>query len=78
MSQKKPKNIEALNFEQAFAQLEAAVQKLEAGNLSLEEALDLYRQGMALAQHCNLQLDNAELSIKALSPSGNPVEFEAD
>jgi hypothetical protein len=31
---------------------------------------------MALAKHCNLQLDNAELTIKALTPSGELVDFD--
>ena len=50
--------------------------KLESGNLPLEEALALYEQGMALAKYCGLQLDNAELSIKSLMPSGELVDFD--
>ena len=70
------KDIEALSFEQAYAQLEETVQKLEAGNLSLEETIALYQTGMALAKRCGQQLDEAELSIKSLTPSGEMVEFE--
>ena len=65
-----------LSFEQAYAQLEETVQKLEAGNLPLEETIALYQAGMALAKRCGLQLDEAELSIKSLTPSGEMVEFE--
>ncbi len=69
-------DIQTLTFEQAYAKLEETVQKLEVGNLPLEEALALYEQGMALAKHCGLQLDNAELSIKSLTPSGELVDFD--
>jgi exodeoxyribonuclease VII small subunit len=68
--------IETMSFEQAYTELEATVQKLEAGNLPLEEALSLYQRGMALATYCNLQLDKAELRIKTLAPSGELVDFD--
>lgn len=69
-------DIETLTFEQAYRELEEAVQKLEAGNLPLEEALALYQWGMALAQACNRQLDSAELRIKTLAPSGELLDFD--
>ena len=69
-------DIKTLSFEQAYAQLEETVQKLETGNLSLEETIALYQAGMALAKRCSQQLDEAELSIKKLTPSGEMVEFE--
>jgi exodeoxyribonuclease VII small subunit len=70
--------IETLTFEQAYRELEETVQKLEAGNLPLEEALALYQRGMALAQYCNRRLDSAELRIKTLAPSGELVDFEEE
>lgn len=68
--------IQRLSFEQAYHQLEETVQQLDAGNLPLAQAIALYQQGMALAKHCNTHLDNAELSIKRLAPSGNLEDFE--
>jgi exodeoxyribonuclease VII small subunit len=76
MSQKKQNDIEAMTFEQAYQALEETVQKLEGGDLPLAEAISLYQRGMALAKHCGLQLDNAELSIQALAPSGELVDFD--
>jgi exodeoxyribonuclease VII small subunit len=73
---KKENDIEKMSFEQAYAELETAVQKLESGSLSLAEALTLYERGMTLATHCNGQLDQAELSIKALNPAGELVDFD--
>jgi len=69
-------DIKNLTFEQAFSRLEETVQKLEAGDLPLEEALALYQQGMALAKQCGLQLDNAELTIKKVMPAGEMVDFD--
>ena len=71
-------NVDKLTFEQAYQELEGTVQKLEDGDLPLADALALYRRGMALAQHCGIQLDEAELSIQALTPSGDLVDFEED
>jgi len=76
MSKKKQIDINKMSYEAAFAELEETVQKLEAGSLPLAEALDLYQRGMALAKHCNLQLDNAELTIKSVAPSGELVDFD--
>ena len=67
---------EQLTFEQAFNQLEETVQKLETGNLPLEESLALYQRGMALAKQCGQQLDAAELTIEQLTPADDPVEFD--
>ena len=69
-------NIDKLFFEQAYQELEETVQKLDAGDLPLADALALYQRGVALAQHCGVQLDEAELSIQALTPSGDLVDFE--
>jgi exodeoxyribonuclease VII small subunit len=56
-----------LTFEQAFGELETAVQRLEAGDLTLEEAIALYERGMRLAQRCNDALDAAELQVQELA-----------
>ena len=76
MNKKDEQAIEKMSFEEAYGELEATVQKLEAGNLSLEAILELYQRGMALAKFCGQQLDEAELSIKALAPSGELVDFD--
>jgi exodeoxyribonuclease VII small subunit len=60
--------IENLSFEEAFTELEEVVQQLEAGDLTLDQALALFERGMALATHCNTQLDTAELRVQQLAP----------
>jgi exodeoxyribonuclease VII small subunit len=60
------KKDEALSFEEAFQELEETVRRLEAGGLSLDEALRLYEQGQALATLCSALLEEAELKISEL------------
>jgi len=57
---------ETLSFEEAYAQLEAAVNALRDGQMPLERALHYYEEGMKLAQHCNELLQKAELRVRQL------------
>ncbi len=63
-------------FEKLFEELEATVQQLEAGSLTLDESLALYDRGVQLAKRCGELLDRAELRIKELDPTPGE-EFEA-
>jgi len=67
--------MEALSFEEAFAQLEAAVAALQDGQMPLERALNYYEEGMKLAQHCSDLLEKAELRVQQLriDDDGTPV-----
>lgn len=69
-------NIDQLTFEEAYLRLQETVTQLEVGNLPLAEAMTLYQTGMDLAKQCGLQLDQAELTIKKLTPSGDLVDFD--
>ena len=62
--------IASLSFEQAYEELERTVQRLEEGDLTLDEAIALYQQGMQLAQRCGAVLDAAELQIQQLAAAG--------
>ena len=59
-----------LSFEAAYAELEAIVTQLDSGDLPLEESVTLFERGRKLAQHCQAQLDNAELRVSQLLDSG--------
>ncbi len=67
---------EQISFEEAFTRLEETVRRLEAGNLSLEESIALFEEGMRLAQVCNARLDEAELRVSQLvaDPAGYTLE----
>jgi exodeoxyribonuclease VII small subunit len=67
--------MDTLSFEQAFEQLEAAVEALQDGQMPLERALNYYEEGMKLAQRCNELLEKAELRVQQLrvTSEGKPV-----
>ena len=73
-------DIAELSFEDAFAELEATVAKLERGDLALEESIALFERGQALAAHCNVQLDTAELKVRQLLPDeqGETAPFDLE
>lgn len=58
--------MDALSFEEAYAQLEAAVAALQDGQMPLERALHYYEEGMKLAQYCSDLLEKAELRVQQL------------
>ncbi len=54
------------NFEKSLAELEKIVQQLEQGDLSLDDAMQAFEQGVALTRHCQNQLDSAEQKVRTL------------
>jgi exodeoxyribonuclease VII small subunit len=57
---------DTLAFEAALRQLEEIVQRLEKGELTLEESLGLYEQGIRLSRLCHAKLEEAEGKIEML------------
>lgn len=66
-----------LSFEELYSKLEATVNTLEGGNLTLDQALALYEQGIALAKQCSAMLDGAELRIQELGPVAQDFQTES-
>lgn len=70
------------DFEAAIAELESIVRKLEAGDLPLEQSLELYERGVQLSRFCHAQLEAAERRIEVLNERGDlkpaPAELSAD
>ncbi|MPM69683.1 Exodeoxyribonuclease 7 small subunit [bioreactor metagenome] len=58
------KKIKDLKFEEAISKLEANVKLLESGDLSLEEALDVFKEGVELSQVCHAKLNNAQQEVQ--------------
>ena len=56
-----------INFEQALTELDTIVNKLETGNLSLEQALHNFELGVKLTKQCQTTLDQAEQKVKILT-----------
>ena len=61
------KPLEELSFENAIAELEALVSKMEAGRLSLDELVSGFERGRKLAGFCRSKLDQFERKITLLS-----------
>jgi exodeoxyribonuclease VII small subunit len=69
------------DFEAALAALEATVDKLEHGDLSLEAALEQFERGVALARDCQAALKQAEQKVEILlqkSATAAPEPFAPD
>ncbi|MFW6042477.1 MAG: exodeoxyribonuclease VII small subunit [Chloroflexota bacterium] len=69
---------ERLSFEEALAELERIVEKLESGDLSLEESLALFEKGQALARQCNEQLESATLRVEQLTEDGELIDLTVE
>lgn len=70
-----PKEIE---FEGALKKLETIVEKLEQGDLSLEEALKNYEEGVRMADVCQKRLTEAEKKVEVLmKTSGGKFKTES-
>lgn len=69
-------------FEQAMKQLEKIVQSLEGGELSLEDAIKAFEEGMKLAKFCTNKLEEAEKRVSLLvqerEGKHTQVPFEAE
>jgi exodeoxyribonuclease VII small subunit len=66
-SKKTEKNIEELTYEEALAELEEIVSALEGEQNQLEQAINLFERGQALAARCGVLLEAAELKVKQVA-----------
>ena len=55
-----------LSFEQALAELEKIVSRMESGDLSLEQALAAHKRGLELARYCQSTLAQAQQQVRIL------------
>ena len=63
-----------MTYEQQLQQLEALIKQLENSELSLDQALAAYEQGVALIRACQQQLEQAEQRIQRLARDANGEE----
>ncbi len=71
-------DVNALAFEKALAELETIVQKLERGDVALEESVAIYERGQALKRRCEELLAEAERRVEkiTLDAAGRPTGTE--
>lgn len=61
-----PKKQNDLNFEKSLQELESLVEKMETGDLTLEESLKCFERGVALTRNCQKALQEAEQKVQIL------------
>jgi exodeoxyribonuclease VII small subunit len=67
-----------ISFEDAFAQMQAVIVQLEAGDIPLEDAIAAFEKGVRLAQHCNVLLDEAQLRVQTIEMSAEGMLTVSD
>jgi len=72
-----PEQIQAMTFEEALEALEEIVQRLDSGQVSLEDSIDIYTRGTHLKHHCEAKLRSAKEQVdKIVVGSGGAVGVE--
>ena len=66
----------AVDFEQSLGSLQALVERLESGDLSLEESLAAFEQGVALTRDCKQALSQAEQKVQQLMENNGELRTE--
>lgn len=70
------KKAKSFNFEEALGNLEALVEAMEQGDLSLEESLKAFEQGIRLTRECQQALEQAEQKVELLVKAGDLPQSE--
>jgi exodeoxyribonuclease VII small subunit len=72
-------NSEHLTFEKAFEQLQAILEKMNSGTLTLQDSIGYFEKGEKLMRHCETLLKAAELKIEEISKGpGGETLLKAD
>jgi len=64
------------NFESNLKKLELIVDKLESGEMGLEESVKLYEEGMKIKKICDVKLQDIEMQIKKIKIENNKIVKE--
>ena len=77
MAAAKTTDVKTMSFEDALGELEGIVDKLERGDVPLEQSITIYERGAALKAHCEAQLKAAELKVEQIvQGAGGKVSTE--
>lgn len=68
--------MDKMTLEETFAGLEEVIQKMEQGDVSLEESFQLYHKGMDMLKSCNDKIDKIEKQMLILDEEGAAYEFK--
>ncbi len=75
MAKKSVKTDETINFEQALSELEQLVERMEHGEVSLEQSLKDFERGIELTRACQSALKEAEQKVLQLTGKGEQEEL---
>lgn len=75
MAKKSAQSDEKIDFESALKELEALVERMEQGDLSLEQSLKDFERGVALTRACQQALQEAEQKVMILSRKDETAEL---
>ena len=70
------RDTKAPDFEEALAELESLVERLERGDLPLDEALKTFERGVELTRHCQSSLKAAQQKVEILLKRGSATSIE--
>ena len=71
-----PKKADSIDFEKSLVELEQLVEKMEGGDLSLEESLKCFERGIELTKTCQRALSDAEQKVKILLEKNGKAELQ--
>ncbi len=71
-----PRKKKAPDFEQSLQELESIVTQMEQGDLSLEDSLKAFEEGISLTRECQTILSLAEQKVQLLTESGGELKVE--
>jgi len=71
-----PRKKQDPSFEDSLAELETLVEKMEKGDMTLEESLKSFERGVALTRHCQEALKTAEQKVRILTGNDEDAEPE--
>lgn len=67
-----------MKFEEAMKKLEEIVERLENGNMPLDEAVEIFEEGIQLSKYCSKKLDEVERRITVILQDSNGKITEED
>ncbi len=70
------KKNEQNTFDQSLKKLEEVVKRLETGELTLEDSIELYQEGMELARQCHVKLEAAEQKVQQIVRENDQLRIE--
>jgi exodeoxyribonuclease VII small subunit len=71
-------SLDDVSFEEAYERLEEVLSRLQMGNMTLDDSLTAYEEGMTLAAHCQSLLDAAELRVETLERASDATDGDDD